>query len=282
MVFLVKMSKTKQHKALLYCSTEHATSRTPNGDSWKVNVGNTIYADKVDAISPMKVTIANLFNNVNQYNNTYTVVNNNGTVTVVLPPGQYTAADIATYTATLTPGALLSFSSFALIPDEQKFSWSNVSGGASTTISSPQPGFWELIGWDPSTMDTDTVPGEYALILGASPVTVTAPYLPSMGGEKLVHIACDKIAHGNLVHGADGKLHDIMLSVPLTDTAYGFTTSFVPQEDDSYMIDYRYTCSLASTLDFQILDSRLRPLVYPLNHHIQIIFKLYHHENRNV
>ena len=35
----------------------------------------------------------------------------------------------------------------------------------------------------------------------AQTTSVVAPNLPNMGGEKIVHVVCDKMAHGNFVHG---------------------------------------------------------------------------------
>jgi hypothetical protein len=282
MLFLVKMSKTKQHKALLYCSTEHATQRTADGSSWTVNVGNTIYADKVDAISPLKVTITNLFHNVNQYNNTFTITNGTGTVTVVVPPGQYTAIELSAYTQALTipvVNAYLTFSTGGIPDTANRFGFVFNSADPTAFVSSPQTEFWDMVGVDPSLLNTVLVAGEYTIPLVGLPGSILNDLPPNMGGEKIVHLACDKIAHGNMVHAKDGKLHDIVLSIPLSNTAYGFATGFVPQEDDSYMIDYRYTCSLASTLEFTLLDSQMRPLPYPTNHHVQMVFKLYHNEN---
>jgi hypothetical protein len=260
----MKMSKTKEHKKLLYVSTEHATSRTADGSTWVVNIGNTLYADKVDAISPLKVTMANLFPNVTQYNNTFTVSNTDMTIVVTIPVGLYTAAEFAT-----TVSGWLSDANIDLTVVADLFVWVSDNTHGDTTISSSLLDFWHLVGYG-STDD----------LVFAQNTSSTAPHPPNMAGEKIVHIACDKISHGNLVHGEDGKLHDILLSVPLTDTAYGFNTSFVPQADDTYIVDYRYTCSLASSLEFQLLDSRMRSLGYPINPHIQMIFRLYHHENR--
>jgi hypothetical protein len=266
MLFVMKMSKTKEHKKLLYVSTEHATTRSTDGSTWVVNIGNTLYADKVDAISPLKVTIANLFPNVTLHNNLFSVSNTDGTVNVTVPVGNYTAAEYATAVTALLTAVNVTLEIGAGNP---YFVWTSNNVHGDTTIFSTSIDWWNLVGY-----------GSTDAVVFAQTTAVPAPHLPNMGGEKIVHISCDKISHGNLVHAQDGKLHDIVLSVPLSDTAYGFNTSFVPQADDTYIVDYRYTCSLASSLEFQLLDSKMRPLPYPLSHHIQMIFRLYHHENR--
>ena len=270
------MPKDKPHRALLYASTEHATTRSFDGSNWTVNVGNTIYAEKVDAISPLKVTLANLFPNVTQYNNTFNVSNTDAVVVVVVPVGQYTAAEFAAEVTTqiAATNVTLTISTAGVLANHFEFTSTSGTHGT-TTISSTLNGWWNLIGYA-------AILQGIGFVSFAQSTSILPPNLPNLSGEKIVHIACDKIAHGNLVHAQDGKIHDVIMSVPLTDTAYGFNTTFLPQEDDTYMIDYRYTCSLSSTLDFQLLDSKMRSLPYPPNQHIQMMFKLYHNENRGV
>jgi len=264
--------KDKEERVLLFTSTEHATTRQADGSQWTVNIGNTTYAEKVDAIAPLEVNLANLFNNVTQYNNTFNVTNLDGLVVVVIPVGYYTASSFAAAAS----AQLVGIDVVMAVSAGGYFRFSSISGTHGlTVVTSLSVGWWELIGGfvDPQVDLSLSI----LTILQGTSFTMNHP--PNMAGEKLVHIACDKIAHGNLVHGADGKLHDILVTVPLHNTAYGNNTTFVPQEEDHYLIDYRYTNSLSSTLDFQLLDSKMRPLSYPANHHIMILFKLHHHEN---
>lgn len=254
----------KTNNALLYTSTEHATTRSADGHQWTVNIGNTIYAEKVDSIAPLQVTLANIFPNVTQYNNAFTVSNGDGAVNVVVPVGQYTATVFASTVTTQLAGVNVTLTLNA----DDKFVFTSTNAHGNTTVTSTLIDAWHLLGY--ANADGVTF---------AQTTATTAPYVPNMSGEKIVHIACDKLAHGNLVYGDDGSLHDIFVTIHLTDTTYGFNATFLPQQDETYHVDYKYANSVTSTLDFQLLDSKLRPLPYPLNHHVQIVFRLHHHEN---
>lgn len=268
------ITKRKRESALLFTSTEHASFRDDEGH-WTVNIGNTTYAEKVDAAAPIKVTLANLFPNVTQYNNTFNVTNVDGSVVVTVPVGQYTATE---YAANVT-AQLTGINVTLTLGADNKFVWTSTSvTHGLTTITSSLDEWWEFVGVPIKPQNAHLVSFWTVPQNGSNSFN----FLPNMSGEKLVHISCDKVAHGNLVHGKDGKLHDILITVPLTDVAYGFNTVFVPQEDDTYAVDYRYTNSLSSTLDFQLLDSRMRALPYPVNQHITVLLKMYHNENHAV
>ena len=248
------MQKTKDEESvLLYLSTEHATTR--NEGTWTVNMGNSIFVEKAKMITPLSVTLTHLFPNINQYNNTILV----GSVTYTIPIGFYTTAELITAMNTLLAPETVSL---ALVDG--------------VIVASTVTDFKTFI---PQSTDLSHVLGVpfQILLRTATPLTFLHP--PNLSGEKLVHIACDKMAHGNLIHGADGKLHDILATVHLSNVAYGFTTTFKSQDIDAYSIQYKYSNSLTSSLNFRLLDSQMRNLSYAENLHCQILTKVYHGEH---
>jgi hypothetical protein len=235
-------------------------------------MGNSTYAEKASGIALNKVVIPNIFPNINAYRNVITVGGN----TFTIPVGQYTAGELATtVTALLAADPIPVVLSFA----NNRFTWTNNDVGGRNIDASSE--VWEHLGWNWRTLQ-EIGPDLYRVLVlnGAPPVNqVLAPHPPALFGEKLVHVACDKLSHGNMVHGADGKLHDVLCTVPLGETVFNFTKVWEPHSEKMYRINYKYVSSHSSTLEFQILDSRLRPLPFASNHHIQLVLKLYHKEH---
>lgn len=258
-----------EESVLLYLSSEHSTHKSDDGHRFTVNIGNTTFVEKASGITPCKIIIGNLFPNINAYKS-YMVVN--GT-TYTWTVGQYTASELTTVVTTA-----ISPQSSTLTLTNDRFVLTLTSGAPRTYSATSDT--WDLLGWNWRTLTPSVVPGEYYMTI-TNGFPQTAPYPPSMFGERLVHISCDRLAHGNLVHGADGKLYDVMATIPLGDVPYGSSKVWEPADAILYDVDYKYTNSLSSSLDFQLFDSKMRPLPYPLNHHVQMVLKVYHKEHRS-
>ena len=261
-----------EETCLTYISSEHATSRTPDGHRFTVNMGNTTFAAKASGVTLNKVLLPNIFPNINAYRNTFTI----GGATITIPVAFYSAADLATTITSLSTALLLDVN---LTFTNERFTWTNV-GVVDRDIEASAE-IWDYLGWDWRTLED--LGGEiYRLSVADAtpgPNTQLAPHPPALFGEKIVHVSCDKLSHGNLVHGADGKLHDVLCTVPLGETVFNFVKVWEPNSEKSYRVNYKYVNSISSTLDFQILDSRLRHLPFSPNHHIQIVLKTYHKEH---
>lgn len=261
-----------EETCLVYASSEHATARSTDGHRFTVNMGNTTFAEKASGITLNKVILPNVFPNINAYRNTFLV----GLTTVTIPVGFYDAGEIVTIVNAQLAGAAEATMAFA----NNRFSFTNIAGGPLLISVTAVPEVWEWLGWDWRAIDalTGLFDGLYQITI-TDGATVTAPHNSGLHGEKLVHISCDKLSHSNLVHGADGKLHDILCTVPLGETVYNFIKVWEPLSEKSYRINYKYVNSISSTLEFRVLDSRMRPLPFSPNAHLQIVLKVYHKEH---
>lgn len=243
--------------ALFYLSTEHASRRS--GGRFEFNIANAMYVNKVVKLVPQSITLPNIFPNVSVYNNSWTEPS--GFISV--SPAQYSALGISTQ--------------FTL--DSTDFTFTLVGGFfqiacvGTLAMTSPTIDVFSLLGFQ----DQVTLAGGiYTLSV---PTTLTASSLPNAGGEKLVFIVSSKMAPGNCVFGADGKLYDILTTLSLHNIDYGleghFRTGDVIAED----IDYKHTNQLDSFV-VALLDSQFRPLDLPTNYHLRMMFKVFHGENK--
>lgn len=261
-----------EETCLTYISSEHATTRSLAGDRFTINMGNTTYADKCSGVSVNKVILPHMFPNITQYNNVFLV----GLTAFTIPVGQYTAAEIATTVTALFVAEPLAFT---LTFVNERFVFTNNTGGPLGVTLFLDIADW--LGFDYRLLtETPGTPSVYttANIAGGGG-TLTVPNPPALYGDKVVHVCCDKLAHGNFVHGKDGKLHDVLVTVPLGETPYGSVKNFEPADEKTYRVNYKYVNSIASTLDFQLCDSKLRAMSLHPNHHIQIVLKTYHKEH---
>jgi len=263
--------KSKEESCLLSIDTEHASYR--NQGEFKINIGNSIFIEKALVAVPIKAVMTNIFPNVTKYNNTIEIgVSGPGTPsTITVPIGFYSLDELIVALNTATAVFFGAFVVWSKSTDN-KIEITNTAG-TSITVSGPTE-FWDLIGVIHPISDAD-----FAIDDIPNGQTAIADYLPALQGERVVHVECDKLSHGNLISSRDGKPHDILITIPLAETAYGFTKIFSPAASDMYSVQYKYTNSLSSTLDFRLLDSRLRVLDYPNNQHFHLLLKVHHNEH---
>ena len=259
--------KSKEESCLLSIDTEHASSR--NQGEFRINVGNSIFIEKALVVVPIKAVLTNLFPNVTKYNNTITMTLNFNTATIIIPIGFYSLDELIVLLITVTSNIFPNMIWSKTI--DNKIQLLN-NEGSNVTVSAPNE-FWDLVGFIHPIGDAD-----FAIDM-VNGQTITADHLPALQGERVVHVECDKLSHGNLISSRDGKPHDILMTIPLAETAYGFTKVFSPSASDMYSVQYKYANSLSSTLEFRLLDSRLRVLDYPNNQHFHLLLKVHHNEH---
>ena len=236
-------------------------------------MGNTTFAEKCSGVSINKVSIPNIFPNINAYRNVL-LTGTPFSVALTIPVGQYTGVEFATaLTAAIPVNIVVTY-----VGDRFIFTNNEIT----TEVIDAIPEVWDYLGWNWRELPQVGVSGTYRLDLAAGPgAAESAPFTSALFGERLVHISCDKLSHGNLVYGEDGKLYDILCTVPLGERPFNFVAVWEPSDEKSYKINYRYVNSISSTLDFQLFDSRMRPLPFPPNHHLFIVLRLYHKEHEH-
>jgi hypothetical protein len=255
-----------EETVMTYISSEHATSRSEDGSRFTINMDNSVFVEKTSGMSVSSVSLPNVFPNINSYRNTFQL----GVTTVTIPVGQYTATEIVTLVnIQLVAGGETVTMSY----DGTFFTFTNSSG---VDNMSALPEVWDWLGWNYRTMSV--LGGNYILSLGSVTPEI-APHPSALFGEKVVHICCDKLGHGNMVHGADGKLSDVMVTIPMGNTAYHAVAAWETPGDSTYRINYKYVNSITSSLAFSFCDSKMRSLSYPPNHHVQMMLKIYHQEH---
>ena len=269
----------QEETAIVYLSTEHATSRQADGASFKINMDNSVFAENVSGVSVIQGVIPNIFPNINIYRNYF------ATGTVLTQVGNEIA--IGQYTGSTLGGAMNAL--LVSIGENIVVSYTGVDFGisnleATDRVMDMNAEMWEQLGWDWRLLEVapSTEPGTgatlYRLELPSLQI-VLAPYPSALFGEKLVHVSCDQLARGNFVHGADGKLHDILVTLPLAETEFFRVLTWAPPEDSTQRINFKHIKSITSTLEFTLYDSRMRRLPMVINHHLQLTLKIYHKEH---
>ena len=245
------------HESVIcYVSTEHCTRIASN--SWRANIGgNTLFANKSTRLTPVQISIPNVFPNIKV---DLSMSTTSGTTT--LPAGQYTSAQIMDFFNT---------SAIFGVADELQMT-QNDQGRYIITNNSLAAKFVNF------TVESQKFLGSPALGFGmASFASVFFTKLPNLGGEKLVFVKSNRLAALNMVSAEAGGLHDILFSVPLTDTNYGDTALYAPGDSILGDIDFQAEIDM-SKLDFEILDSLMAPLAFDDNQHIRMVWKLHHNE----
>lgn len=247
-----------------YVSTRDATSRSANGSKYVINLGNTINVTKATTIVPVSMTIDNIFNNVNGYNNTFTFVSPSSALQTV-QEDQYTNTTLAAALQALyTP---ISAALTMTINANSRFEFGACSG---EIISAPLD-HWRTLGFQDQVVLSGS---EYRLTLPGSG-TLAGATLPNLGGEKLINVAIDEMGPSNMIHSKDGIPHDVVAHISFHDVVFGATAHWRSQHQENDKIKLRGGNQL-NNLVIEILDHDLRPLNMPSNYHCRIYFKVFH------
>lgn len=251
-----------EESVLLYLTSEDASSRDLS--SFKINMGNSLHGEKVKVLAPISAKITNIFPNINKYINMMELTAGDRRY---LPVGFYNATDLVTAINTLIPENTLSFD-----PVTSRFTWTVVVNKALIL----ELEFWHALGFDASQLIGPAADGRY-IMYDLNDGTALHP--PNLSGESMVFIDCDTLAPSNMMHGKDGKSHNTVFMIPLNTTPYGSSTTYSSPDLHMYTIQYRDGRSLSSSLNCQLFDRKMRPLDYPPNMHVYMMFKVYHGEH---
>jgi hypothetical protein len=227
-------------------------------------MGNSVGVTHANGITVTQVTLPNVFPNINRYRSEWVV----DTVSYFTPVNQYTATTLATELTSITTNIVHAY-------DTATHLWSitNNTGGIITLSYTSEQwdvlGYnWRAAGWSQNGDRYDHAIGDTDTRLGV--------FVPNMAAEQFVNIACRQLAHSNLVHGHDGIQYDILCPVPLSDTPFLSVKSFVTPTAEYASVNFPNATALDQSLEFHILDSRMRRLAFPLNHHMDLYFSAHH------
>ena len=251
--------------SLLYLSTEHATRR--NADFF-INISNSTSPTKVRKVVPVSVTIPNIFPNVNRYRNTW---QENGGPEITIPEGQY---DIDSLAAAFTAAS----TNLTMTVNGGVLEITNNTAG-SVFMESKTTDIFDMLGFHDaiSPVPAFPPPGTVYRLTFSALETKTAG-LPNLGGEKMVFVTSQKLAHGSTTFGGDSVEYNILANISFHNVDYGQTAHFEVNELKSHEIDWLHHNNI-DTVEMTILDSKFRPLLLPGNYHMRIVLRIFHQDS---
>lgn len=251
----------QRESSLLYLSTEHATRA---GKDMSVTINNSTAPTKVVQIVPVTLTIPNIFPNVNEYRNSFFIDNR----PVSIPAGQYDVTSLAT--ALTTASLTLTFTH-----NGAAFEMENTSGVPST-VNSPTSDIFDMLGFH-ELVQPPTAGFDFYYIPIANGATVVGSS-PNLGGEKMVFLMSQKLAHGNLTFGADSTDYNVVAHLCFHNVDYGQTGIFEVNEASAHSIDFLHHNNL-DRIELAVFDSKFRKLQLPINYHLRMVLRLYHRDS---
>lgn len=251
----------------VFVSGVHASSKSDDGETVIITMGNSVDVTHANGISVRQITIPNVFPNINRYRSEWIV----DTVSYFTPLNQYTATTLAAQMTTHVANVIHAY-------DTTTHIWSITNNTGVDVVLSYTSEQWDLLGYHWRGAGFTLNGDRYDVTVTAAGIgqTLTGLYVPALGGEQFVSVACRQIAHSNLVHGSDGIQYDILCAVPLSDTPFLSVKSFITPDDNYASVNFPNATALDQSLELHILDSRMRRLAFPLNHHIDLFFCAHH------
>lgn len=216
--------------------------------NFTVNLGTNM--QKVVRVSICSVTFPNNAYNVNStgggQNNTFAIVVNSTIVDFAVEGGFYTTTSLMTAVATaintfLTPSHGNGSVALTQDPISQLVTLTFTPSFTNPTIelvdAQEGSGIWELLG--------------FAVPAGPTATSLTATYLPSLGGLKEVFLQSSALAPGNMFD-KDGEQKNTLLAIPIT-APFGVSNVFECKVDALCEITYLSQRTLQS-VDFSLTD----------------------------
>jgi len=256
---------------LLYVSSHHATAADYAAGKFSFNIPNSMFVDSVARLAPVSATVPNMFENINTRLQNHTFTSQLGVDPIdiaVIPLQQYNLTD---YLAALTAVA----PNFTFTVETNGHVSINETGDDDPVVSGTIE-FWHTLGFDESQL-TNAGGSQWQLQL-INLSTITANNLPNLGGDKMLWIAIDHGAHGNVTSAFDGMQYDGLIPVDLTTTDYGQSANFICPHLDIFNVEFKYSNAL-KTFDVELLDYKFRALPLPANYSFQLVLKIFHMEN---
>ena len=289
-------SVTSESSHLFGVTSDFAVARDPkyrNG-RFTCNLNNTGIQGIVKVI-PNRIMVPNVFNNVNEYNNTVvfksTAAPYTTLFTVVIPRGFWSLEYFCYLFNLQTLDPATGVSVVVLTQDTAtggsgSVNWfvnpSLAPGGLNMQASMD---FFELIGVqdfasksspvitpDPAQLKT-TVQAVVDLVPSTVVLINAARGAPCFGGEPLVHVSCKDVSPRNLSM-CDGVDYNIMYTMFLNTTPRGSYATFESTDIYANDIDYHQKQDY-STVEIEILDRKQRPLFVPSNYPVMVMLRAY-------
>lgn len=213
---------------------------------------NNQYADRCTSLTLQSASIPRLFGNIYAPNNvlSYTTLGFPGVTTITIPPGQYTATELAALF--VTPDFTVAYTS-----PRFEFTFGLALGDitllASSTIA-------QLIGL---TANTLVAPGPAVLL----------PSPPSLGGPNQVYLQSGFLGNTRCLDTPQ-LANYIPLVTPIDCSAvpYGFNIGYTIYEKDVGRIVFDEQLGSIRSIDFQLTDEHGFELILPANANIDLVF----------
>lgn len=249
---------TAPSSSQVFLSSEHGT-RLNTSTFDVVMGGNTLNVKQTTRLTPTMIFMPNIFPNIKAPYNTFEWdLSVFPQVPFVLPSGQYDAGQLTSALNVALPLISVTFDT-----STSRFTLTNTTGdGTPITINLSNSNLGRVLGFDTAGI----VLADTASITGNE---------PNLGGERIVHINCDRLGHKNMQTSKDNSPRNILFSVPLHETPYGATACYVPGDHVAGDVDFLYRPQM-DNLEFNLLDSDMQPLTLPSNYHVRMGFKIYH------
>jgi hypothetical protein len=219
---------------------------------------DTKLVDDVYSIELLTASVPRLFGNIYDNINVFSVLVSGSQVLgdVVVPPGQYTASELAATVSSLT-GAMFGFE---LIYDEtaKRFVVDSLNDYVFRGRLLPYLG----------------VPHNEDLVVEPGLTTLLNP--PNLSGPTQIYLESEFIAAANAVDTAEVKSPYIGLitAIDCSSVPYGFTCSYKKQAEASSSVTFENLISLRS-IDISLLDVFGNKLTIPPNIDSDLVFRIY-------
>lgn len=275
----------------LHCHITSINAGLVNRTLWGNGVfdfvyGNCIGVTKAIKIIPVSASVPNVFPNVRKEWTQWIIssslpfdafgnfISKFYTITELM-----TALEVITLEDGVTPF-------FALDEETGKIVTAGDASPQNYTITL-HPRMWILMGWGDivgqlpqNNFDEDKIIWTWSGTNTDVPSTQFQLLEPNLSGEQIVHISLSDFAPANLVSSFNGSseqasVRDTVITMNVGDTPYGGMHTTKTNTEWLEDVDYRTETNLAEGR-VSILDDRFEPLYLPTNHHVSLLFKVYH------
>jgi hypothetical protein len=270
-------------------STEAVSWDGVNGNGKFVVVANN--SNKINQalkITPRKILIPNVFNNINEHNYKIDVAQQSQVITTIeLKQGFYSAQELC---ALINDAWIVEFSGHPEV-GELTFSVGEFgyiecarSGSyAHDAYMLASPNLFHVLGYH-----THSVPvaGEDNLhSISVYEYNIPGGFQtgkPNVGGCKLVHVSIPEMGRNNMIaNSINGRTmnRNVVVTVPLHETAYGEYACL--STDDAYVddIDYKNPLNIQKAT-IELLDENFNALTVPRNYPVHMSFKVYYNDKK--